>query len=233
MTHLLKYKIIGSFVIFLLCSGKSVIACECPVIPVEDAIKESSVVFSGKVVGFEYRKGIPNWSMDERAKETGKVIEYETLVVKVRVNQWWKREPPTEVYLLTVSTRNADGTLMQDSCDFTFHKGETYLVFATKFNTKDENEYRTSICSRTRELSSAADDLKILGEGKKPSENKDEPTKKTDENDKKPLSSPTQDTSDELFDTQLKKVSVPKDFWFDWKIYHPNTQIDLLALRSL
>ena len=115
--------------------------------------------------------------MDERAKETGKVIEYETLVVKVRINQWWKGEPLTEVYLLTSSTRNADGTSLHNSCDFTFHKGEIYLIFATKYSSKDENEYRTGYCSRTRKLSSADDDLKVLGEGKKPSKNKDEPNK--------------------------------------------------------
>jgi hypothetical protein len=52
------------------------LACDCPSLTAEQAIEKSKAVFSGEVVGFEYRKGIPNWSMDERAKETGKVIEY-------------------------------------------------------------------------------------------------------------------------------------------------------------
>ena len=156
------------------------LACDCPRLTTEQAIEESKAVFSGEVIGFEYHKGIPNWSMDESAKRTGKVIDYETLVVKVRVKQWWKGETPTEIYLLTNTTRDTDGSLTQSSCDFTFDKGETYLIFATKFNTKKENEYRKGYCSRTRELSAADDDLKILGEGKKPTEDKDEPNNSMD-----------------------------------------------------
>ncbi len=180
MVQTIKHKIIFTLLVWLLIGATKTFACDCPLLTTEKAVEKSKAVFSGEVVGFEYRKGIPNWSMDEQAKETGKVIEYETLVVKVRVNQWWKGEPPTEVYLLTSSTRNADGSSLRDSCDFTFHKGETYLIFATQFNTKKENEYRTSDCLRTRKLSAADDDLKILGEGKESVENKDKPNKLMD-----------------------------------------------------
>jgi hypothetical protein len=89
---------------------------------------------------------------------------------------------------LTNSTRNTDGTSLRDSCDYTFHKGETYLIFATQFNTKKENEYRTSDCLRTRKLSIADDDLKILGKGKKPLENKDKPNNSMDVSAKQLLS---------------------------------------------
>lgn len=37
--------------------------------------------------------------------------------------------------------------------------------------------------------------------------------------------------SGELSGKQLNKISVLKDFWFDWKIYHPNTQIYALGAR--
>lgn len=37
--------------------------------------------------------------------------------------------------------------------------------------------------------------------------------------------------SGELSGKQLDKISVLKDFWFDWKIYHPNTQIYALGAR--
>ncbi len=177
MTLSIKQKIIFTLLVCSLFSATKTVACDCPLLKTEQAVEQSKAVFSGEVVGFEYRKGIPNWFMDEQAKETGKAIEYETLVIKVLVNWWWKGEPPSEIYILTSSTRNADGTSTQSSCDYTFYKGEAYLVFATKFNTKKENEYRTSDCLRTRKLSSADDDLKVLGEGKKPSKNKDEPNK--------------------------------------------------------
>ncbi len=183
MTLLIKLKIIVAFVICLLCSAASVIACDCLRVSTEEAVKKSSVVFSGKVVGFEYRKGIPNWHMDLRAKENGEQIDYETLVVKVQVKQWWKGEAPTEIFLLTDSTKNADGTSSLSSCDFSFRQGESYLVFATG----KENEYRASNCLRMQKLTQAEEDLKILGEGKKPIESKGEPNKPLDASGKQRL----------------------------------------------
>jgi hypothetical protein len=169
--HLIKHKIIGVFIICLFCSVTSIFACRCVITPTEDHIKNSTIIFSGKVVGFEYRKGIPNNFMDEQAKATGKFIDYETLVVKVQVKQWWKGDAPKEIFLVTNETKNADGTNSWSSCDFHFLEDETYLIFADKKG----NEYRTSSCSGTRKLGEAEKELKILGEGKKPIEIKDKP----------------------------------------------------------
>lgn len=172
MTRLIKYKIIAFVAIWLFCSAASVFACGCvSVSSTEESIKQSSVVFSGKVVGFEYRKGIPNWLMDMDAKRTGKPIEYETLVVKVQVEKWWKGDVPTEIFLITDETKNADGTTSVSSCNYRFSKDESYLIFAGG----KENEYRTNNCSRTQKMAEAEKDLKILGEGKEPIENKDDP----------------------------------------------------------
>lgn len=169
MFHLDRIKIVSILVSCLLLSSTETLACDCPLLTTEQAFEQSKSVFAGKIVDFEYRKGIPNSSMDERAKETGKTIDYETLIVKVRVDQWWKGKPPIDVYLLTDKTRNADGTSTESSCGYyDFQKGETYLIFATRYKTKKENEYRTSDCLRTRRLSAADDDLKILGKGKNP-----------------------------------------------------------------
>jgi hypothetical protein len=175
MSQMTIHKIILALLTCALFGASKTLACDCPLLMTEQAVEKSKAVFSGEVIGFEYRKGIPDRFVDEQAKEAVRSNVYEMLVVKVRVDQWWKGEPPAEVFLLTSSTRNADGTSTVDSCDYSFHKGETYLIFATKFNTQRENEYRTNDCSRTRKLSIADEDLKILGEGKKPSGNKDEP----------------------------------------------------------
>src|SRR5687767_7901276 len=101
MTQTIKHRIILALLICSIFGVTKTIACDCPSLTTEQAVDKSKAVFSGEVVSFEYRKGIPNSSMDELAKETGNVIEYETLVIKVRITQWWKGEPPTEVYLLT------------------------------------------------------------------------------------------------------------------------------------
>ena len=82
---------------------------------------------------------------------------------------------------MSSNTRNSDGTLTEASCDYPFYKGETFLIFATKFNTKNENEYRTSDCLRTKKLSAADDDLEILGEGEKAVENTEESVNSLDE----------------------------------------------------
>jgi hypothetical protein len=188
MIQAIKHRIILTLIFFTLFGTTKTFACDCPLLTTEQAVEKSKAVFSGKVVGFEYRKGIPNEYIDEQAKETGKTIDYETLFIKVRVNQWWKGEPPTEIYLLTTKTRNADGTSTESSCDFILHEGETYLIFASKFNTKGENEYRTSDCMRTRKFSAASDDLKILGKGKSPSKKENEADKSLDMEAKQRLS---------------------------------------------
>lgn len=166
MWNSLKHKIIGAFIIYLFCGVTSVFACRCIATSTEDTIKNSSIVLSGKIIGFEYRKGIPNQFMDKQAKLTGNSVDYETLVVKVRVEQTWKSDTPREIFLLTSETRNADGTFSSSTCDFHFLKDKTYLIFASG----KENEYQTSKCSGTQELDQAEKDLKILGEGKKPIE---------------------------------------------------------------
>ena len=182
MFHLNKQKLVISFVICLLLSATKVFACGCPGSPDEslnDAVKyateQSTVIFAGKVIGFEYRKGIPNEYMESLKKYLGKDFEYETKVVKFQVERWWKGEATTEVFLATDETKNSDGTGSGSSCDYHFKEGETYLVYA---NGKG-NELRTHACARTR-LLSKTEDLKILGEGKEPVEKKDEPNKSMD-----------------------------------------------------
>ena len=137
MFHLNKQKIVISFVICLLLSATKVFACVCVSMPnesVSDAVKyateQSTMIFAGKVVGFEYRKGITNQYMESRRKDSSKNIEYETLVVKFQVERWWKGEATTEVFLATDETKNSDGTGSGSSCDYHFKEGEIYLVYA-------------------------------------------------------------------------------------------------------
>ncbi|MGB7068567.1 MAG: hypothetical protein WBD22_03675 [Pyrinomonadaceae bacterium] len=131
---------------------------------VKYATEHSTAVFAGKVIGFEYRKGIPT---ESRRKVEGRQIEYETLVVKFRVERWWKDEG-SEVFLITSYTKNSDGTTTISSCDYEFNEGDTYLVYAYG----KKGELRTSFCTRTKLLKKADEDLRILGEGKGPVESK-------------------------------------------------------------
>lgn len=148
-------------------------ACVCALMPDEslrDAVKrnvrESTIVFAGQVIGFEYRRGIPNEYMDSREKESGRHIGYGTLVVKFKVKTWWKGDVAPEIVLVTDVTRNSDGTTTNSSCNYDYRKRVDYLVFASG----KVSELRTNYCSRTRPLAEAKEDLQVLGKGKEPVE---------------------------------------------------------------
>jgi hypothetical protein len=185
MFHFNKQKIVVLFVICLLLSATEVFACVCPISSNETlegviryGVKNSTMVFAGKVISFEYRKGIPNDFMQSKG------IDYETKVVQLQVEQWWKGEVPKEIFLITDETKNADGTESTSSCNFNYKAGESYLVFAYG----KENELRTMACARTQPLNRAREDLKILGKGKEPVKKKGEPNRSKDVSSKKLLS---------------------------------------------
>ena len=170
-THIGKQKIALSLSILMFLGVAKTFACGCGSASdvsiadlVNGAVRGSAVVFAGKVVGLEYRKGIPNEYMDSREKVTGRHIGYETLVVAFKVEQWWKGEVVPEIILATEQTKNSEGTGTGGSCDYNFKVDESYLVYAYG----KKNELRTSSCSRTMPLDKAGEDLNVLGEGKEP-----------------------------------------------------------------
>ena len=156
-------------------NATEVLACMCGNLSANDAVKKSAAVFSGKVVGFEYRKGIPNEYMDSLERKTGEKVDYETKVVKIQVEQWWKGNISREVFLITGSVRIARSVSFA-GCDFNFKEGEIYLIYALGNN----DELKTNACMRTRKLAQAEEDLNTLGEGKAPIEEKVEPINSMD-----------------------------------------------------
>ena len=150
-------------------------ACGCVVIPgqiLEDHVGKSvnlaTVVFEGKVVGFEYRKGIFNEYVSGLRDAFGKPRKYETMLVRFKVDRWWKGGLAPEVMLATGETRNSDGSGTTTTCEFNFAKDETYLVFAVP--DKPGALPRTSNCSLT---GASKDDgvekiIQVLGESTAP-----------------------------------------------------------------
>lgn len=134
---------------------------------VNGAVALSASVFTGKVVAFEYRKGIRNEYMESQ-RAAGQTVEYETMVARFEVDRWWKRDLPAVTYMITQVTRNSDGTASHNSCDYNFKLGEKYLVYASGNN----DELATHKCSRTATATQASADLEILGEGFRPIEPK-------------------------------------------------------------
>ncbi|MBT2636908.1 hypothetical protein [Bacillus sp. ISL-39] len=72
------------------------------------------------------------------------------------VEETWKGISQTEIIL-----KDEWG-----SCSIDFFDGESYLVYAYDF----QGELTTNICDRTKELSSAGEDLATLGKGSRPTE---------------------------------------------------------------
>jgi hypothetical protein len=91
---------------------------------------------------------------------SGKVIDIDNnrnnQKILFEVEEAWKGVSKTQIIL----------TDEQSSCSLNFSEGKSYLVYAYDF----QGDLTTNICDRTKELSSAKDDLEYLGEGTSPTE---------------------------------------------------------------
>ena len=160
----------AQLVFFLVISGfvfvPSVLGCMCkpPGNPAKE-MKGSAAVFSGKLIGTEYRKGVTLFlSIAQPETKNGETAQTDVLVLKFQIDRWWKGRETREVVLFTDQTKNPDGSQTITDCDFPFEVGKQYLVYAFR----DEGKLKTNLCTRTKLLEKAGEDLKILGKGRRP-----------------------------------------------------------------
>jgi hypothetical protein len=150
--------------LFIFVATSSALGCSCEkTSSVSKALKQADAVFSAKFVGAEYRKGIVDGLRRIMEGREGKKTEYEVLVLKFEIEHWWKGTPVNEVILITETTRDADGGKTSSNCEYAFEEGEDYLVYADN----GESGLETSICTRTKRLKEAEQDLKVLRKSKK------------------------------------------------------------------
>ncbi len=90
---------------------------------------------------------------------SGKVIGRTATKIRFKVQMWWKGARYSEISLYSDSK-------VITSCDISFKSGETYLIYA--FTSSPGNKLETNLCAGTKKLTSADEDLKILGRGKLP-----------------------------------------------------------------
>lgn len=147
-------KILVAIFISILLTGyfPSIIsACSCAELPsVEEELKQSQAVFSGKVV-----------NVSEKQSIKGQV----TKSVLFKVTNTWKGVKQSQI-IITTGLGGGD-------CGFDFKEGHEYLVYANESTMYGAKSLVTIICNRTNELSSLQEDLKILGEGQPPIEEAD------------------------------------------------------------
>src|ERR1051325_7036967 len=88
----------------------SAAACVCAgTQTVQEAYRESTAVFAGRLIAAEYRRGIKNEFAEMDAESQGKKSEYEVLVYRFQVPRWYKGENSTsEAVLVTDNVRYLD-----------------------------------------------------------------------------------------------------------------------------
>ena len=125
-------------------SAKPAHACSCiPPRPPLEALERADAVFSGDVISISEPKGLfGSWL----ASSTDPVT------VEFRVHSVWKGEIHETLFIQTAWS--------SASCGFEFVQDERYIVYA--------REGWVSLCSRTRSIDKASEDLKALGEGPAP-----------------------------------------------------------------
>jgi hypothetical protein len=121
-------------------------ACSCAERPsVESEFNQSKMVFSGIVKDIEENKSLSG---------------YATKSILFEVTKTWKGIDETQVI---VTTGQGGG-----DCGYNFVEGIEYVVYANESSMYADDVFSTGICDRTAELTSASEDLDILGEGKTP-----------------------------------------------------------------
>ena len=128
---------------FLLFLEDTASACTClPSKGVAQEVEISSAVFSGKVIEIKRH---------DRTEDPLGQVE-----VIFEVNKSWKGVDKRIISVFTGSN--------SASCGYGFKKGRTYLVYT---GGSPQGQLSTSICSRTKRLNKAREELRILGAGKK------------------------------------------------------------------
>lgn len=119
-------------------------SCSCiPSPPPKQALAKSAAVFAAKVV-----------DIDRGERQ---------LKVTLEISRTWKGTKGKTVTVITA--------LSGASCGYGFKKGKSYLVYChqSQKGGKPTGPLYASLCSRTKPLEKAKKDLKVLGDGKKPS----------------------------------------------------------------
>ncbi|MFD1737931.1 hypothetical protein ACFSCX_15445 [Bacillus salitolerans] len=150
--RLYKILLIGGFVLSTILFVQPITSYACSCVqppPVTKEVERSSAVFSGKMI--ERKDSIKEHT------SSGDPVE-----ITFEIYKTWKGITETKVTFYTARS--------SASCGYPFEANQEYLVYATEDN---QGKLSVNLCSLTKELSLASDDLAILGEGKDPTTEED------------------------------------------------------------
>lgn len=172
-------------------------ACSCVEnLPPPETLERSAVVFAGRVVSLK---------LHERQGEVWSGSD--PVTVEFEVSSVWKG---TEYQTMYLTTARSGAT-----CGFTFVEGEEYLVYSS-------NTATVSLCSRTRSISEADEDLAALGEGRSPTAGAVGPTPAVPDlpeiplpvRPEEPTASPSEDSGSEGRGAGCSLGSKSTEIWF-------------------
>ena len=137
MKNLPRFILYGLVSILILTFSKPAFACLCRGMqqPPCFAFQEATAVFAGEVV-----------DISEAPFQEGET--FHCLLIQFSVEQSYKGIPTRQVTVATIT-----GT----DCDFGFKKGEEYFVYA--YQDPRHNRLATGVCTRTKRLSYAKEDI--------------------------------------------------------------------------
>lgn len=142
------YSISAILLIALTIYGSPLGACRCAEPkPPKEAFERADCVFLGQLVSYDYLD-----TNMRHAKYFSTATPYRHIFT---VEKIWKGVVKDTIEVIT--SRGG-------SCGYYFRDNQRYVIYAYK-SFQDSTQLETSICSRTRDIKSASDDLKELGEG--------------------------------------------------------------------
>jgi len=146
MNQRLKLLSIGSLALTLLSFSDTAFACTCrqPHLPCE-AYGQAEAIFIGTVKELSW--------IEEEEKIDDLIIKRQRLVFRFSVDQAFRGVNGAQVPIIT--------GLGGGDCGYSFKIGEQYLVYASRDYRKKEM-FSTSICTRTRPVRNADEDLEYI-----------------------------------------------------------------------
>jgi hypothetical protein len=122
--------------------------CECsPSGYPSQELKESAAVFLGRVSAIRYT--------DSTLLKEEIISSSDRIIVSFDVLKTWKGDKKT--------TLNVETGVTTKTCGYPFKVGESYLVYTFyQIGGSDSTTLLTSLCSRTRPLAAAAEDIEEL-----------------------------------------------------------------------
>lgn len=167
-----------SLLTLLVAGGRAAYACSClPPGPPKQEADGARAVFAGEVIevvapgGASVKKSAAAAGCAPKMVLRSAGSPGSNLRVRFKVTKAWKDVTGGEVVVTTPVSSAA--------CGYAFTKGESYVVYAYGGD-EEGRALTTGLCSRTRRLSDADEDLSALGEGRSASSAPPDAPVKTD-----------------------------------------------------